>query len=62
MMSATPKSSNTNENVQLGRVAFPPDFDSSLITQKNETLMNRSRPMDNIAKNSASNNVSLIQE
>jgi TolB-like protein len=62
MMSAAPKSSNRNENVQLGRVAFPPDFDSSLVTQKNEDLMNRSQPMDNIAKNSSSNRVSLIQE
>jgi TolB-like protein len=62
MMSAAPKSSNRNENVQLGRVAFPPDFNSSLVTQKNEDLMNRSQPMDNIAKNSSSNNVSLIQE
>jgi TolB-like protein len=62
MMSAAPKSSNRNENIQLGRVAFPPDFDSSLVTQKNEDLMNRSQPMDNIAKQSSSNNVSLIQE
>ncbi|AGH45404.1 hypothetical protein C427_3295 [Paraglaciecola psychrophila 170] len=62
MMSAAPKSSNRSENIQLGRVAFPPDLDSSLRTQKNENLMNRSQPMDNIANNSASNNVSLIQE
>ncbi|PKG99142.1 FlgO family outer membrane protein [Paraglaciecola sp. MB-3u-78] len=62
MMSTSPKSSNRNENVQLGRVAFPLDFDSSLVTQKNEDLMNRSQPMDNIAKHSSSNNVSLIQE
>jgi TolB-like protein len=62
MMSAAPKSSNRNGNVQLGRVAFPLGFDSSLVTQKNENLMNRSQPMDNIAKNSSSNNVSLIQE
>jgi TolB-like protein len=62
MMSDTPKLSNRNENVQLGRVAFPPDFESSPVTQKNENLMNRSQPMDNIANNSASNNVSLIQE
>jgi TolB-like protein len=62
MMSAAPKSSNRNENVQLGRVAFPLDFDSSLITEKNKDFMNRSQPMDNIANNSSSNNVSLIQE
>jgi TolB-like protein len=62
MVSAAPKSSNRNENVKLGSVAFPPDFDSSLVTQKNEDLMNRSQPMDNIAKHSSSNNVSLIQE
>jgi TolB-like protein len=59
MVSAAPKSSNGNENVQLGRAAFPLDFDSSLVTQKNE---DNNQPMDNIANNSASNNVSLIQE
>jgi TolB-like protein len=59
MVSTAPKSSNRNENVQLGRVALPVDFDSSLVTQKNE---DNNQPMDNIAKNSSSNNVSLIQE
>jgi TolB-like protein len=58
-MSTAPKSSNRNENVKLGRVAFPQDFDSSLVTQKNE---DNNQPMDNIAKQSSSNNVSLIQE
>jgi TolB-like protein len=62
MVSAAPRSFSRNENIQLGRVALPLNFDSSLVTQKNEDLMNRSQPMDNIAKQSSSNNVSLIQE
>jgi TolB-like protein len=59
MVSAAPRSLSRNENIQLGRVALPLDFDSSLVTQENE---DNNQPMDNIAKNSSSNNVSLIQE
>jgi len=61
-MSTAPKSSNLNETVELGRVALPLDFDSSLIAEKNEDFMNQGQPVNKIANNSSSNRVSLIQE
>jgi hypothetical protein len=43
-------------------VAYPLDYDLSLVAQKNENLMDQGQPMNNIANNASSNSVSLIQE
>jgi len=61
-ISTAPKSRITNKTVELGSVTYPLDYDSSLIAQKNENLMDQDQPMDNIANNASSNSVSLIQE
>jgi TolB-like protein len=62
MISAAPKSRTLNKNVELGSVAYPLDYDLSLVAQKNENLMDQGQPMNNIANNASSNSVSLIQE
>lgn len=56
IMSVTPNSDISNNTVELGRVASPSDFDSSLIAVKNENTMNKT------TNNSSSNSVYLIQE
>jgi TolB-like protein len=61
-MAAAPKSRTLNKNVELGSVAYPLDYDLSLVAQKNENLMDQGQPMNNIANNASSNSVSLIQE
>ena len=62
MMSTAPKSRILNNTVELGSVAYPLDYDLSRVAQKNENLMEQGQPMNNIANNSSSNRVSLIQE
>ena len=62
MMSTAPKSRTSNQTVELGSVAYPLDYDLSRVAQKNENLMEQGQPMNNIANNSSSNRVSLIQE
>ena len=62
MMSTAPKSRTLNQTVELGSVAYPLDYDLSRVAQKNENLMEQGQPMNNIANNSSSNRVSLIQE
>lgn len=61
-MAAAPKSRTLNKNVELGSVAYPLDYDLSLVAQKNENLMDQGQSMNNIANNASSNSVSLIQE
>jgi TolB-like protein len=61
-MAAAPKSRTLNKNVELRSVAYPLDYDLSLVAQKNENLMDQGQPMNNIANNTSSNSVSLIQE
>jgi TolB-like protein len=61
-MAAAPKSRTLNKNVELRSVAYPLDYDLSLVAQKNENLMDQGQPMNNIANNASSNSVSLIQE
>jgi TolB-like protein len=62
MMSTAPKSRISNNTVELGSVAYPLDYDLSRVAQKNENLMDKGQPMNNIANNASSNSVSLVQE
>jgi TolB-like protein len=62
MSTVFPKSRILNNTVELGRVAFPLDFDASLVAELNENNSQQNQPMDKIAKRTSANTVYLIQE